>query len=135
MSEQVRGWLKGWAWGSMNAIDIVRAAQAFDRDGHRDPIVTQLIKGASRGQNAERAVDGIMPEDKCPSKPVVASCVSEVILPMDMLDWISETNRREFMLRMGAKDGGVASWWAALASSEQGRAFWARQPYLGGSHS
>ena len=43
----------------MSAADVVRAAQAFDRDGHRDPIVTKLLKECTRGQNVERAMDDI----------------------------------------------------------------------------
>ena len=73
-----------------------------------------------------------MPGGRCESTPVDASCVSEVVLPLDMFAWLSSTNRHMFMMHTGARVEGVASWWSALRSSTEGRTFWTKHPYLRG---
>ena len=118
----------------MNAVEIVRSADAFQRDGHRDLMVDRLLKGSVREQNAERAVEGICPSGTCPTMRLAESCVSEVITPLDMFTWLYDTNRDKFMLRMGAEEGGVAWWWSAMRNTDEGRAFWAKHPIPRRSH-
>ena len=123
-------WLLGWAWGRHSAIDIIRSAEAFKRDGHKDEFVDRLLKAAPTGKNAERAAQSILPANTCPVHRVTERIVEELILPMDMLNWVRQANPLKFMLRFGAEEVGLEWRRQGLLSTPAGRDFWAQRPYL-----
>ena len=90
----------------MRSIDIVRAAQAFKRDGHIDATVELLLKASTGGHNAERAVQSILPTERCETTHVPNSIVEEVVLPTDMVHWLHSANPTKFVQRFGVDAGG-----------------------------
>jgi len=133
LSEQLKTWLTSWSWGGHSASDVVRNAQAFVRDGHRDPTIERIARSGSHLGNAERALRAIVPLDEtCNVTHVAESSVEYLLLPHEMFGWIQATSPRLFRIHLGAKEGGVQTWWENLRSSQSGRDFWDRHPWLAG---
>ena len=126
----VKNWLLKWAWGGISAADVVRSAEAFKRDGNKDPAVDRILKGSRSIQNAERAVENLLPSDLVESVKLAASAVHEYVPPTNMLHWIQKKSASHLRLRLGAKQGGIASWWRQLLGTTAGPTFWAQHPYL-----
>eukprot|EP00969_Alexandrium_andersonii_P118233 5229174-Alexandrium_andersonii.AAC.1 len=90
MSQQLQTWLSSWAWGGHSAADLVRNAQAFVRDGHRDPLIEQLARGGGSIGNAERAVRRLLPTEEGPRTVEVSGGGDAPIIipPATMFHWV-----------------------------------------------
>jgi len=132
MGQQFRYWMSQWAWGGLSAASVVHSAEAFQRDGHRDAHVDRLLSSCSSRtiQNADRALQRLLPVSQCKSTEVPNSKVKEVILPADWLKWVSSTTKHKFVQKMGAEEGGLESWWQSLKDTKDGAELWSSHTHL-----
>jgi len=131
-SEQLREWLRQWAWGKASAADVIRHARSAEREGHDDALLRRLLKSAGNIQNAQRAIERCLPSNLIPITAVPDSCLSEVLLPKDVFKWMQQSNPVKFKHHLGANNGGVQTFWEGLLASPTGPDFWLTHPWLNG---
>lgn len=130
---QLLQWLRDWGWGSLFATDIVKNASTKLKDDKttKNVHIRRLARCMRNPNNAERVVGSIIPQNLLISPVSLEdSKIDTVLLPYDTFHWLQEMNPRKFNIHMGAKPGGIAHWWAELASSEEGQDMWRLHPWL-----
>ena len=132
LTETLKGWLWSWSWGLTSAAEVVRQARNLTRDGVNGDVHVNRLSACSQNiGNAERVIRTLVPSKLVPTTVVAGSCVEKVILPDDWFAWLQETNERLFRQRTGAKQEGIEGWWDQLRSTDEGRDFWSKHPWLG----
>ena len=131
LSEGLASWMQAWAWGHRSAADLVRDAQAFVRDGHRDAGIEALAQSGGDTANSARAVRRLLPDDEGPRMELIeGGAVTMILPPAALFRWIMTKHPDKFRAHFGAARGGVEDWWAKLRASAEGRDFWAKHPML-----
>ena len=135
MPHTLKGWLRSWSWGQASAAEVIRSAHRHVQDVGRqaDARITRLAKTFYSIQNAERAVENVVPTEELPQTISIADSQIDCVLPpFECFRWLKETCPRRFQAHLGAKPEGVADWWVAFKSSMAGRRMWRLHPWLRG---
>ena len=134
MTEQLRTWLTAWAWSRQSAAEVARNAQAFVADGHRDPLIERIARGAGRNlSNAERSLRSVLPLEEGPSTAdIEEGDVGLIIPPAVMFRWVRDNHPAQFRTHFGADPAGLQWWWEQLLATPDGPDFWAKHPFLRG---
>ena len=132
---QLRQWLSAWAWGGSPAVHVVSQAHSHVLDHGKgkglDARVTRLAKCYRSPANAEQVVESILPVTGMPkTKLIEDSLVEHVLLPHEMWGWLQDTNPSKFAQKLGAREGGIADWWAELLAQPLGPEMWVAHPWL-----
>jgi hypothetical protein len=132
MSEQLRSWLMSWAWSGQSAAEVVRSAQAFVADGHRDPLIEELARASGNVANAERAVRRVLPTTGPETIEVGGGDVTLMVPLATMFRWVRDNHPEHFRSHFGASQACVRRFWEQLAGTPDGADFWAKHPFLRG---
>ena len=132
MSEQLRSWLMSWAWSGQSAAEVVRNAQAFVADGHRDPLIEELARAGGNVANAERAVRRVLPTTGPETIEVGGGGVTRTVPLGTMFRWVRDNHPEHFRSHFGASQACVRRFWEQLAGAPDGADFWAKHPFLRG---
>ena len=129
-------WLSSWAWGHSSAADVVRNAQSAVLDGGSiatDPRVVRLAKCGRHLGNAERVVEGILPDmGLCAPVDVEDSTIHSVLQPHLVIPWLHSNNPDRFKIHLGGDETQVQQFWESFLERSACSEFRALHPWLRG---
>ena len=134
MPPQLRSWLFKWAWGKSSAFSVVENAKAYvDEHGRKnlDDRISKLLKAYLHPQNAQRALDQVLPlSDMVRPTSIDNSMINIVLPPFDFFHWMRQANSRKFAIHMGAKAQGLEEWWTRFLQRPAAGEYWHLHPWL-----